>query len=88
MTMFKSFLIHPLVQKFIEEPNSGYVLNFNQEEKLANEDTRKTWPDTELIFGEDLLYQGCITDIMSNVKEGMSMVEGYVKVSECWSTPP
>ena len=77
---FESFLTDPSLQKYVENPSTGVLLNFEIEEKSNNKNKFKTWPNVELIFGRDSQYQTVISDIMANIKNGMNQAQEYSQV--------
>lgn len=81
--VFESLTDHQKLQKFVYKPNNHHTLHIDEREKEFSKKVSQRWPDQDLIFAKDPLYQRQVAELMSIIKIGMDKVQNYVKV--CFS---
>ncbi|XP_057306686.1 dynein axonemal heavy chain 6-like [Hydractinia symbiolongicarpus] len=77
--VFESLTDHQKLQKFVYKPNNHHTLHIDEREKEFSKKVSQRWPDQDLIFAKDPLYQRQVTELMSIIKIGMDKVQNYVK---------
>ena len=61
-------------------PASDVVYALSHDSAEEQRARRATWPDTELLFGEDPDYQHDVSQLVAHVKDDVENVQSFAKV--------
>lgn len=81
VSCFKSLLTDPRVRAFVTPPYTDLVHALTRNEEEETSAVLESWPDTELIFGEDPDYKDIINKLIIVVRKEISRVRDFSEVS-------
>lgn len=71
----------PRLEVFYTPPKHDLRLHYDKEEEEERRETRRPWPDLELILHDDPSYQHLLSSVQSHMDMEMETVEQYSSVN-------
>lgn len=77
---FKSLFLDDRVKSLVTPPSSDLVHSIRQTDLSENVSMPESWPDIQLIFGQDPDYQKTVSKLMVLIKKNVQRVEVFSEV--------
>ena len=81
VSLFKSLLIEEPIRLLVTPPTTDLVYSLRESELDDDSALLESWPDVDLIFGEDPDYQALVKSLVALVRKEIQRVRTFSEVS-------